>query len=288
MDRNTPNHALASKKKKAIYSLKGILQGITADKTLNDMEALYLNNWLLDAKTLRNDPDAFDLLDAIKSALDDNHFSKDELTDLGNLIADIVEFKPYEDVTTADYVNEFLGLLSGIVSDDVINDKELGYILGWISVHEDVLDNAIVKEVSKKILRYTRTPYPTAKEKSDLLAFIKKNTGTQFIETGSTTAHPLDHIADKVDRMNHEHARICFTGIFNTGSRKEVEAIATNLGAIIRKDPSKSIDYVIIGSQISPDWKYTSLGRKIEKAIELREGGHPLIILTEKQWNEFI
>ncbi|MGO3406769.1 BRCT domain-containing protein [Marinomonas sp.] len=288
MDRITPNYALASNKKKAIYSLKGILQGITADETLNDMEALYLNNWLLDAKPLRNDPDAFDLLDAIKSALDDNHFSKDELTDLGSLIADIVEFKPYEDVTTADYVNEFLGLLSGIVSDDVINDKELGYILGWISVHEDVLDNAIVKEVSQKILRHTRTPYPTTKEKSDLLAFIKKNTGTQFIETGSTTTHPLEHIADKVDRMDHEYARICFTGIFNTGSRKEVESIATDLGAITRKDPSKSIDYVIIGSQVSPDWKHTSFGRKIQKAIELRESGHPLIILTEKQWSEFI
>ena len=287
MDRKTPNYALASNKKKAIYSLKGILQGITADKTLNDMEALYLNNWLLDAKALRNDPDAFDLLDAIKSALDDNHFSKDELTDLGNLIADIVEFKPYEDVTTADYVNEFLGLLSGIVSDDVINDKELGYILGWISVHEDVLDNAIVKEVSKKSFDIPEHPTQQLKKKPTY-SLLSKNTGIQFIETGSTTTHPFDHIADKVERMNHEHARICFTGIFNTGSRKEVEAIATNLGAITRKDPSKSIDYVIIGSQVSPDWKHTSFGRKIQKAIELKEDGHHLIILTEKQWLTFI
>lgn len=187
MDSKTPNYSLSSNKKKSVYVLKGILQGISADKTLNDMEALYLNNWLLDAKALQDDPDAFDLLDTIKTALEDKHFSKDELTDLGNLIADTVEFKPYEDLTTADYVNEFLGLLSGVTSDDIVNDKELGYILGWISVHEDVIDNSIVKEVSKKIVSYARTPYPTPKDKADLLAFLKKTTGMQFSETGSTT-----------------------------------------------------------------------------------------------------
>lgn len=54
------------------------------------------------------------------------------------------------------------------------------------------------------------------------------------------------------------------------------------------QDPSKSIHYVVIGSQVSPDWKLTSFGRKIQKAIELRESGHPLIILTEQEWVRFI
>ena len=91
-----------------------------------------------------------------------------------------------------------------------------------------------------------------------------------------------------IESMTHERAAICFTGIFNTGTRKEVEAIAIKLGATPCKDPSKSIHYVVIGSQVSPDWKHTSFGRKIQKAIELRDGGHPLIILTEKEWVKFI
>jgi NAD-dependent DNA ligase len=98
----------------------------------------------------------------------------------------------------------------------------------------------------------------------------------------------MDHIADSIESMNHERAAMCFTGVFNTGTRKEVEVIAIKLGATPRKDPSKSIHYVVIGSQVSPDWKHTSFGRKIQKAIDLREGGYPLIILTEQEWVRFI
>ena len=60
------------------------------------------------------------------------------------------------------------------------------------------------------------------------------------------------------------------------------------LRGTLRKDPIKSTHCVVIGSQVSPDWKHTSFGRKIQKAIELRDGGHPLIILTEQEWVKFI
>ncbi|WP_111638432.1 BRCT domain-containing protein [Marinomonas shanghaiensis] len=98
----------------------------------------------------------------------------------------------------------------------------------------------------------------------------------------------MDHIVGSIESMNHEGAVIYFTGVFNTGTRKEVEVIAIKLGATPRKDPSKSIYYVVIGSQVSSDLKHTSFGRKIQKAIELRDGEHPLIILTEQEWVRFI
>ena len=283
----TPNYSLASNKKKAIYSLKGTLKGVTADKQLNEMECLYLNTWLLESKPLRDDPDAIDLLDTISDALADGKFSADELEDINNLVTDIIDYKSFETIETADHINEFLGLISGIVADDVINASELQYLLGWLSAREEVINHPITQDVSYKILDYTNIKEPTETETNTLLNFLKKTTGTNFSDTGATSTGPLDHIADIIESMSHMNARICFTGVFNKGSRKEVEAIANDLGATTRKDPSKSIDYVIIGSQISPDWKHSSFGRKIQKAVELRDGGHPLYILTEDHWLTF-
>ena len=288
MDRKTPNYALASNKKKAIFSLKGILQGVVADTTLNTMEALYLNTWLLNSKPLCDDPDAIDLRELINDALKDGQFSGEELDDINNLISDIIEYRSYEDITDSDYLNEFLGLISGIVSDDLINDDEFSYIVDWINNHADLVDDPTVRDVVIKMVEFSKIDSPSADDEAALLSFLKQTSGIQFLETGSTEVHPMDHIADTIDSMDYTGARICFTGVFDTGSRKEVEAIANKLGAITRKDPSKSIDYVIIGSQVSPDWKHTSFGRKIQKAIELREGGHPLFILTEKHWRTFI
>lgn len=288
MDVTTPNYSLASNKKKAIYTLKGALKGISADKELNEIEALYLNTWLLESKPLRDDPDAIDLLDTISDALADGKFSANELEDINNLVFDIIEYKSFETIDVADHINEFLGLISGIVSDNIINAQELKYILGWISTHEDVINHPITKDVSIKVVEFTKIKSPSPEEKSALLTFFKKTTGTNFGETGAATTEPLDHFVDHIESMTHTNARICFTGVFKKGSRKEVEAIATNLGATTRKDPSKSIDYVIIGSQVSQDWKHTSFGRKIQKAVELRDGGHPLFILTEKHWLSFV
>ncbi|MBJ7536974.1 BRCT domain-containing protein [Marinomonas transparens] len=284
MDTITPNYSLASNKKKAIYSLKGILQGIVADTVLNSLEALYLNTWLLDSKPLRDDPDVVDLLDAIQSALEDGKFTADELDDLNTLITDIIEYRSFSTVTVDDYVNEFLGLISGVVADDQINEKEFAYIVEWINNHADVMEEVAVKNVIANVIDFSKRDHVTQDDEDALLLCLKQTAGIRFLETGSADAHPMDNIADNIDSMDHTGARICFTGVFNTGSRKEVEAIANNLGAITRKDPSKSIDYVIIGTQVAPDWKHTSFGRKIQKAVELREGGHPLIILTEKMW----
>jgi hypothetical protein len=288
MDSSTPNYAFSSNKKKAIYSLKGILQGVVADTALNTMEALYLNTWLLDSKPLRNDPDAIDLLDSISDALADGKFTAEELDDLNALITCIIEFRSFEDVTASDYLNEFLGLISGIVADDQINADEFSYLHKWLNKHIDLVDDAIVRSVAMKMVEFSALKQATPSDEEALLSFLKQTAGIRFLETGAADAHPMDHIADSIESMNHERAAICFTGIFNTGTRKEVEAIAIKLGATPRKDPSKSIHYLVIGSQVSPDWKHNSFGRKIQKAIELRDGGHPLIILTEQEWTKFI
>lgn len=288
MDSTTPNYALSSNKKKAIYSLKGILQGVVADATLNTMEVLYLNTWLLDSKALRDDPDARSLLGFIDDALENGKFSTEELDDLNALITDIIESRSYKDVTASDYLNEFLGLISGIVSDDQINADEFAYLIEWLNKHADLIDEATVKSVVAKMVEFSALDQVTPSDEEALVSFLKQTVGIRFLETGAADVHPMDHIADSIESMNHERAAICFTGVFNTGTRKEVEAIAIKLGATPRQDPSKSIHYVVIGSQVSPDWKHTSFGRKIQKAIELRESGHPLIILTEKEWVRFI
>lgn len=277
------NFSLANNKRKAVYSLSGILQGLVADQQLGEAEFLFLDTWLRSQKHLRDDPDCIDLLDLVTDILKDGKIDADELEDLTNLISDIIEYKVVTNEKDSDLVNECLGIISGIAADDILKDEEVTYLMGWLDNNEDLFDTYPISAVVEALLPFTKRQI-TAKDAAELLEFFKQITGNQFMQTGSTDVHPLHFVAIEPEGFSHDGLRICFTGTFDKGSRKEVEAIAQALGASTKKDVSKSIDCLIIGTQVSPDWISTSYGRKIQKAIELRDSGHPLVIMTEKYW----
>ena len=71
----------------------------------------------------------------------------------------------------------------------------------------------------------------------------------------------------------------CFTGKFDFGPRKACEDLIWEKGGKVAKGVSGSLDFLVIGTQGSPDWKRGAYGNKIEKAIVLRrEHGNPAII----------
>ncbi len=47
---------------------------------------------------------------------------------------------------------------------------------------------------------------------------------------------------------------------------------------------SKEVDYLVIGTLASRDWRFSSHGRKIENAIALQKSGHPIVIINERTW----
>lgn len=71
----------------------------------------------------------------------------------------------------------------------------------------------------------------------------------------------------------------CFTGKFDFGPRKACEDLIREKDGIVAKGVSGALDFLVIGTQGSPDWKRGAYGNKIEKAIVLRrEHGNPAII----------
>ena len=47
----------------------------------------------------------------------------------------------------------------------------------------------------------------------------------------------------------------------------------------------RDLDYLVLGSYVTPSWIHESFGRKIEKAMEWRDvRGMSLAIVSEEQW----
>jgi len=56
------------------------------------------------------------------------------------------------------------------------------------------------------------------------------------------------------------------------------------VGGSVAKNVTKDTDVVVVGELVSDSWIHESYGRKIEKAVELRDSGGGVSIVSEQHW----
>jgi NAD-dependent DNA ligase len=79
------------------------------------------------------------------------------------------------------------------------------------------------------------------------------------------------------------------TGKFAYGARSAVfEAIEALGGSPTDAAPTKTTYYLVVGVFASRGWINTSHGRKIEKAVQLREKGTGINIISEEHCKQFV
>lgn len=283
MDTDMVRHyCLDRNRRKAASSLKGILQGVVADQQITETEMLYLDIWLRSQEHLKDDPDVVDLIDAISDILDDGIITSEEEGDLRNLIDSMLEFRSYPDEKDMDRVNEFVGIVSGVVADDGVNGLELDVLMDWMDRNADLSG---VFPVNLVVQHFEDVKNKSGESCLTLtLNALKTISGVGFNETGSGDAHPLSFIEDEVESIDHSGKRLVISGEFDMGDRGDVYYIAESRGYINTGAVSGKTDYLVFGSRVSSDWGFSSFGRKIEKAVKMRAEGKPIKILSERQW----
>lgn len=93
---------------------------------------------------------------------------------------------------------------------------------------------------------------------------------------------PNPVIFDKCpDDFHVNKSRFCFTGDFASISRNDlIERITEKNGAVTTTVSGKT-DYLIVGDDGSEHWKFGKFGDKIQKAIDLKQKGAPVRIISE-------
>lgn len=268
---------------KAIASLHGIMLGITADSKLKPAEHAFLDLWLRTHGEISDDPDMVDIIDVLNDVLEDGIIDEDEHDDLFCLINDVNDVRGFNESGSHNQINQLLGLLQGISADNEINEKEIDALAVWLDENHQILDKWPASVVTSKLCEIFEDGIITEDEKKDLLLTVQKVTGNHFCETGDVTDNTTECF-DDISEIPHDNIGFCFTGKFKSGSRKTVESKAQSLGAITSKSVLLSTQFVVIGTLASRDWKYLSHGRKIEKAMSLKEKGHEIYVISEELW----
>lgn len=277
---------------KAINSLKGILLGINLDGEVNELEIKELRNWVEVHKDLINRNPFKEFMMLIEEAVTDNLPLRETIEDLYWLCQKYESDSYYYNAVTTD-LQVLQGLCHGILSDGIINDKEIHDLNQWLQENEHLNTYYPYDEIRSLILSIIADHKIDEEEKRVLKAFF-----SQFVDLKNPVVRnqidiETDHITISAlctsePNVIFEGKTFCVTGILQRGNRESLFEDIRKLGGIPTDSVTRKTDYLVVGDNGNQAWAFACYGRKVEKAQTLRKAGHTIVIIHEFDFADIV
>lgn len=295
-------NAKTTEMRRAMETFCGIVQGIVADGEVNTDELEDLRSWIKQHSSVREMYPVADAAELVQQILDDGEVDTSEAEEFISFADHVLRYtQGGADLVTAE-MTELHGFLAGIVADAVISPEELEALRRWMTAHTGARDKWPYDETERLIRKILADGKVTQEEQSEFLAFassfVERLTDDQTLDSSYFRDKWMQNdapVVQTVDGLFHpdgivhvDRARICFTGQMASGTRKEVEKIASDAGAMPSSSVTQSLDYLVIGSKSNPSWAYATYGRKVEKVMEYNKKGADIRIVSEQHFLEAV
>ena len=199
-------------------------------------------------------------------------------------------FKAREENNVAKAIDQLTGICAGILAAGIVSPKEAEFFASWVQKYAPLEPVWPFTDVLKRVETIFADGRATEEECEELRGVMEALCGyTSQADPTETYATNLP-LNDPLPEPLVLQDRLCnITGKFAFGTRKKViEAIELAGGKALDAPPTRESNYLIIGLFASRDWAHTSHGRKIERAVELRESGSGIAIISEEHWKRFL
>lgn len=183
-------------------------------------------------------------------------------------------------------IDQLLGICEFALQDGHIDQGEAEAILFWLKTHNTCLDTWPANVLFDRLSTMLADGHLDDEEQGEILSTIMSiSKPRQASNELAPTNLPVD---DPAPVIIFENRSFCFTGVFDYGRRTECVDAITKLGGKEAGGITKKLNYLVIGNIGSEVWRHTSFGSKIAKAMEYRESGVPIAILSESYWTSQI
>lgn len=275
-----------SEHQKAINSFIGILEGISIDGVVDQLEMQELKNWYDLYRGLIDRHPFNEILPAIDSALSDNILTYEEVEDLRWLCQQVTSGHFYDMITSS--IQTLHGLIHGLLANNTISDEEIIALQNWQEDHSLLKGTYPFDEIYSLVCSITEDGVITDDERNLLKAFF-----AEFIDTRDSynlcapelaelkSKYSIQGICAKNPDIIIQNHVFCFTGASCRATRNEIAAIVNEHGGMFGNSVTKKTQYLIVGAEGNPCWAFSCYGRKIEKAVSMRKDGAAIIIVNE-------
>lgn len=280
------NFTTKAEMQKAINSFIGILEGISIDRKVDELETIELKNWYELHRHLIDHHPFSEILPAIDLSFADNILTYEEVEDLRWLCQQVTSGDYYDIMTCA--IQALHGVIHGVLANNELTDIEIIALQNWMEDHSILKGTYPFDEIYSLVTSIIEDGEITEDERNTLIAFF-----SEFIDTKDSCnlhAPELEKLrqqysihgicAKMPDIIIPEHI-FCFTGASLAATRNEIANIVTEYGGIYNDRVTQKTQYLIVGNNGNPCWAYSCYGRKIEAAVDLRKKGKQITIINE-------
>jgi len=182
------------------------------------------------------------------------------------------------------------GIAAGLTADGVVSLEEAKFLQGWLQGNLAHLDDPVINLLYQRLSLMLQDGVLDTDESADLLSILRRFGGTELANAGAADyAAPNDLPLNSPAPELHWSGRLfVFTGTMAYGPRKVCQQLVEERGGLISSGVNKKTDYLVIGSIGNEQWRHSSYGLKIMKAVEMRESGVPIAIVGEDLWQRVL
>jgi len=181
-----------------------------------------------------------------------------------------------------------LGVSTGLLADGDLNDQEITFLNDWLRENEEISTTWPGKVVYTRVRDVLADGIITEQERAHLRQTLEDLIDGTLKETAASPSLSTGVPFDDVESMAIADNAFCFKGDFLYGPRIACERAVRERGGISLPMVEPDLDYLVIGTLASEQWAGTRHGQAIEKAIEQKESGSPISIVSEEQWLQFL
>jgi NAD-dependent DNA ligase len=177
-----------------------------------------------------------------------------------------------------------LGICSGLMADGELNDREINFLHTWLLEHHEMASSWPGEVVYTRTSEVLKDGVISDEERENLVSTLNQLLGGSFIDDGAVPSGATTLPVDETVSVQIGGQSFCFTGKFLFGTRSACERAVIARGGIALGAVTRDLSYLVIGELSSREWKYSSFGTKIDRAVELRANGSGIQIVGEGQW----
>lgn len=250
---------------KAMNTLYGILLGIGYDDNISIEECVAIRDWMKKYNDYRNSNSLEECYSLLESILEDGLISRDEYQKTVESFKHCGESSIFSESSLA--MQTLQGIIEGISSDEIIEDVEAQSLLNWMQEHMFLKGSFPFDNIFASLEAALKDGVISDVEQKELNIIF-----SEFVNPKQETNMTID--------LNGKQC--CLTGNFSHGTKENVENFIISFGGIISKTVTNSTNILIVGGQGSADWKFGNYGSKVSKALQLKEKGKSIVIISEE------
>lgn len=183
-------------------------------------------------------------------------------------------------------VDEMIGIARGIMADGRLNQEEVEFLQKWLAASIAVRPHPLIRILYQRVAGMLSDGVLDEDEQKDLFdtlhAFVN-----QDIELGEDLKPTDLPLCVPPPTLSFTDRLYCFTGTFTYGQRKHCEDAVRQRGGQCG-GLRKATNVLVIGSYVSGAWKHSSFGNKILQAVDWRDAGAPISIVSEAHWRRHL